>query len=714
MDNNLIITYDIETYPNIFTFYARHRATSKEWLFEISDRRCDWKALSDWCAQLGEANVHGVGYNNLAFDYPVVHWIINLPEPPTAQTIFNYAQAVINSMNSGNRFQYLVWDRDQVFKQIDLFKIKHFDNAAKMTSLKQIEFNRGAHDIRDLPYKVGQNLTLDQIDPLIVYNRHDVIETEMFLAECDGDLALRESLGEKYGKNFTNHNDTKIGEDIFIMKMEDAAPGSCYEYVNNRRQVRGTHRDSIRVCDIILPYVQFEHPEFNRILDWFRNQVIVETKGVFKDVSAVINGFSYDFGLGGIHGSIESRTVRSDDRYIIVDLDVTSFYPNLAIVNRLRPAHLPEIFCDVYNEIFLERKRHKKGSPENMALKLALNGAYGKSNSKFSPFYDPQFTMTITINGQLSLCMLAERMLKIPECEMIQVNTDGLTVRIPREHKPMLDMYWKEWESVTGLELEEAIYDAMFIRDVNNYLSLTTSGKLKNKGAYAWKSHRHDKYPDVQWHQNHSALVVPMAAEMQLVHGIPVEDFIRCHSEPLDFCIHAKAPRSNTIVSVRDGIETEMQNINRYYVSNDGVELVKIAPPAKGAKVGTWKRKAGVSDAEYDAVVREIWRGAPKWKEGTGWIIDGVQHDSRSLHPDTANGYYYMEDDGRRVVTDIDGVPWDERIHTKAKSKHTERRTSFAKGWKVTVCNTMDDFDGSKINYDYYIAEARKLVDPLL
>ena len=225
----------------------------------------------------------------------------------------------------------------------------------------------------------------------------------------------------------------------------------------------------------------------------------------------------------------------------------------------------------------------------------------------------------------------------------------------------------------------------MAIRDVNNYTAVTTSGKAKQKGAYAWKAHRHGAGVDVQWHQNHSALIVPMAAEASIVYGVDVETFIRCHTEPLDFCIHAKAPRSNTIVSIRDGVETELQNINRYYVTHDGVELVKIAPPAKGARIGTWKRRNGVSDVEYDAVIAEV----------------------------TSPNRPYLSQAWTDSL-DIDGVPHDARIHTKAKSKHTERRTGFAKDWKVTVCNTMTDFDISTINYDYYIAEARKLVDPLL
>jgi hypothetical protein len=54
-------------------------------------------------------------------------------------------------------------------------------------------------------------------------------------------------------------------------------------------------------------------------------------------------------------------------------------YPNsMAIKNRFYPEHLTEKFCDVYDQMFQERKKHKKGSAENAAYKLALNGSYGQ------------------------------------------------------------------------------------------------------------------------------------------------------------------------------------------------------------------------------------------------------------------------------------------------------------------------------------------------
>ena len=50
------------------------------------------------------------------------------------------------------------------------------------------------------------------------------------------------------------------------------------------------------------------------------------TKGVFTDLNCTINGFKFVFGVGGIHGSVESQIVYSDDDFQIVDVDVTSFY----------------------------------------------------------------------------------------------------------------------------------------------------------------------------------------------------------------------------------------------------------------------------------------------------------------------------------------------------------------------------------------------------
>jgi hypothetical protein len=166
---------------------------------------------------------------------------------------------------------------------------------------------------------------------------------------------------------------------------------------------------------------------------------------VAPNLNVVIDGFRFDFGTGGIHGSIESKVVKETKSYVIIDADVSSMYPNIAIANRVYPEHLSAKFCDIYEDVYKQRKSYPKGSAENMMLKLALNGVYGDSNNEHSPFYDPKYTMTITINGQLSLCLLAEKLLRIEGLKLVQVNTDGVTVACPRNKQEDYYRVCKEW-----------------------------------------------------------------------------------------------------------------------------------------------------------------------------------------------------------------------------------------------------------------------------
>jgi DNA polymerase elongation subunit (family B) len=253
------------------------------------------------------------------------------------------------------------------------------------------------------------------------------------------------------------------------------------------------------------------------VLNWLKQQSITETKGVFKDLTATIDGFTFVFGLGGIHGSVENRVIESDGDHVVIDLDVSSYYPNLAIVNEFYPAHLGEEFCVIYKTLYEQRKQYAKGTAENAMLKLALNGTYGDSNNQFSPFYDPLFTMSITLNGQLLLCLLAEKLMRIPGLQITQINTDGLTVRVPRSTVEQVEKIRADWQELTGLELEEVVYDRMFIRDVNNYVAVMLNGKTKGKGVFASPSLA--KNPDCQ--------IVYDAVAARIANGTPIERTIR-------------------------------------------------------------------------------------------------------------------------------------------------------------------------------------------
>ena len=653
------IDYDIETYPNIFTFLAVGRYSGTEWLFEISDRRNDLPALCEFIDQCGNQCVRGWGFNSIGFDYPVIHYIyekrfFNI----TVEDIYKKAMDIINGPFN-DRFKHLVWESEWLFEQIDLFKVHHFDNVSKSTSLKILEFNMGMNSIEDLPFPVGTILNDAQKDFLIKYNRHDVKATADFGRRSESAIKMRERLTIEFGMNMMNCSDVKIGEKILIHEIEKAGI-STTNTINGKKVKKQTHHTSIKLVDTIFPYVRLEHPEFVRIKEYLEGQVITETKGVFNDLIATVDGLEYKIGTGGLHASVDSQTVVSNETHQLIDVDVASYYPNMGIKNKLYPAHLGPEFCDAYDGVYQMRKKYPKSAPENGAYKLALNGAYGGSNNKYSPFFDTFYTMSITVNGQLLLLMLVEQMLKIPGLRMIQCNTDGITYLCPREHIEHTRAICKWWEQVTKLELEGVLYSHMFIRDVNSYIAVTESGKVKRIGAYAHVTAEQDiSTRELPHHKNWSSRVVALAAEQALVHGKDVREFITNHINMMDFFLRTKVPRS---ASLEWGGET-VSNIVRYYISHGGKDLVKVMPPT--GPVGSYKRANKLTDEYYNEVLAEV------------------------------------------------GDQWDERIHTKNRSVHKERRGAVNKGYNVTLCNNIQQCAVMPINFEWYITETEKLVKPL-
>lgn len=663
--NNRDVIYDLECYPNVFTGVFKHARTGTKSVFEISPRRNDLNALVDYLNYLRINNFRMVGFNNIGYDYPLIHLILQRHAyRVTIDDIYRKSQSIINA-GWDNRFGHIIWDNDRIIEQLDLMKIHHFDNKARATSLKMMEFVLRAESIIDLPFDPTEDLDVSDIPTLLFYNDYDVEQTARFYMKSIKQIEFREKLTEKYNRNFINHNDTKIGKDYFIMRLEEEIPGSCYYRTTEGKKPRQTHRPVIHLRNVIFDYIKFEQPEFNRVKNWLQQQKIAgtETKGIYTDLTAHINGFDYDFGLGGIHGSVESSVIISNDEYMIVDIDVKSYYPKLAIENNLYPEHLSKQFCVIYEDVYNDRISYDKGTPENAMLKLALNGTYGETNNIHSCFYDPEYTMSVTINGQLLLCMLAEQLIKIPCLRMIQINTDGLTVKLHRQDYDFMKSVCVWWESVTKLTLEYVEYKRMFIRDVNNYLAQDCDGNIKRKGAYEY---------ELEYHKDHSQLVVPKAAEAYLLYDIPPEHYVRSHPDIYDFMLRTKISGSDKLYlhcdiwnSVKGDIP--QQKITRYAVTNTGGNLYKISAPAKGHRIGDYKRANKLTDKYFNQIVREI-----------------------------------RQPDG--------SVPWDERIHTKNKSKYENRKTGISSGHRVTTFNDKIHHPVD-LNYEYYINEVKKLTN---
>lgn len=560
--------YDLETYKDVFLCGVIHVPTSTRYIFEVSDRIDQSREVVAFLYYLAESGATMVGYNNLGFDYPILHTLLQMPGF-SAHDAYTKAQNIIQS---DDRFSHLIWEDQRLIPQVDLFKIHHFDNRVKSTSLKRLSINMQAANVVDLPYDPHVETTGQMRDELTAYMCSDIARTLQFYHHTLPMIRFREDIKSRYPEmgDVVNMNDTAIGKKFFITSLEKAGI-ACYRRVDGKREPVQTHRDQIKVADIILPHIRLHDPELNRVLDWFKGAQVRpwHINGFISDLSASFAGLDVHFGLGGIHASVNSRAIREDDEWEIWDWDVASYYPNLAIRNRLHPAHLSDSFCEIYQSLYTARAGYAKNTSENAMYKLALNGVYGDSGNEYSPFYDPQYMLSITVNGQLLLCMLAEMIdAQRDDMELIQMNTDGLTVRV-RKGTAVERMHegCKAWAEKTGLVLESNRYKSMFVRDVNNYIAVHHSGKIKRLGRYAYETAAENPATrELAWHKDHSSRVVAMAAEAQMVHGEPVEDFIRRCGDPFLFLKSVKVNR-NSLLTLDGDV---MQRTSRYYVSTSG------------------------------------------------------------------------------------------------------------------------------------------------
>lgn len=519
------VIYDIETLSNFFSYTDIDEQENIN-VFVV----CGWRNdLPDLLGHLSQ-NFVQIGYNNLAFDAIVLAYVLQNKSmllkkngEQAAKTIYSFVQSLIRDRETAQNFGL----RPQ-HKQIDLFKINHFDNKARSTSLKALQCHIYWPNVQDMPFSHDAVIEESQMDEILGYNLNDVLSTKAFYELCHEKLKIRDTFNKIYKKDFTNKSDVAIGEEIFLhyIKKESGL-------TKKDLQERTVKHDAVKLWECVLPYIKYNSVEFNDMLSRVKKTLVTPYRKFSQSVK--YKGFIYDFGVGGIHGCVPPGVYEAGDG-LIIDYDVKSYYPNLSIQNEFHPGHIEkDVFCKVYSDIFDERvQKQKEGKDaEQAGLKLSLNGIFGKSGEETSAFFDRYFFYRITLNGQLSLAMLAEALVDfVPDLKVLQINTDGLTVWIPKDKEHKCEYILEKFMQRTKLIMEKAYYNRMFIRDVNNYIGEYVDNKLKKKGIFDTSK---------EYHKDNSFLAVPKALVDYFINGTPIETSLKANTNIYDFCGRYKA-----------------------------------------------------------------------------------------------------------------------------------------------------------------------------
>jgi hypothetical protein len=264
------VAYDIETICNCFTLNVQALFSDFQTTFEISEFRNDGPLIDAVVRALArDQNADDRIQQRSPIDYPVLHFIWQNPGC-TVWDIYEKAQETI----ADNTFHKVIWYRDQFAPQIDLFKIYHFDNQAKKTSLKALQVNMRSDRVLEMPLPWATPIAPWDVDKVLIpYNAHDTSETKKFALYSLEAIKFRIGLMETLGGDVLNYNDSKIGSKILEKRLGEDL---CYTWENGRREMRQSPRTEIKIADIIFPYVRFSNPEFNRVLDLLRERKCCE------------------------------------------------------------------------------------------------------------------------------------------------------------------------------------------------------------------------------------------------------------------------------------------------------------------------------------------------------------------------------------------------------------------------------------------------------
>lgn len=402
---------------------------------------------------------------------------------------------------------------------IDIFEV-----APLMASLKIYGGRLHCPKMQDLPIDPDAAIGPEQREQLRLYNGNDLGTTIALYRHLLPQIALREKMTAIYGVDLRSKSDAQIAETVIVRQAEkllgsridrpEVPSGTTFNYAPPKFL---SYRQP-ELCDLLATTARLEF----LVPDGGGVQM---PDGLKKAAVRIAKG-TYRLGIGGLHSSEQVVSYHSDDDWEVSDHDVTSYYPEIVLTNGIAPPHMGHVFSRVFGEQKDQRVSAKRNGDKVAAdsLKIVVNGAGGKFNSKWSKLYYPQGFIHMTLTGQLSLLMLIER-LEAAGIEVLSANTDGVTVRTRRDRIGIRDEVIAGWERDTKFATEATLYRSIHIRDVNSYLAIKDDGKFKLKGAFAMEDLCPS--PTVGLAKNPANEVCIEAMALFLRDGVPIEDTVR-------------------------------------------------------------------------------------------------------------------------------------------------------------------------------------------
>ena len=420
------------------------------------------------------------------------------------------------------------------------------------------------------------------VEPMLHYNKNDVFIVCEMIRQKPDEIKLRYSIEHAFGIHVLSSARSDISKKL-LTKLYSKATGLSPRDFEKKR----TERTRLSFKKIIFPHIKFKTKQLQDLLESMKKVSIYRTnKDSFSTVVDFM-GTKYNIATGGIHSIDAPRELRSNDKYVYIHHDYTSYYPSIMISYNIAPAHLNnKKFVELIDYLKSTRVKCKHAKPEDgmiipgvhnnisaQALKIVINAIYGMLGFEKFWLYDRFAQMQVTINGQLMTMSLVEA-LELEGIHTVSANTDGIVVKVPRDKIDKFKEICEDWNKENRMSADDDYYKCYVAKDINNYYDILENGEeVEFKGQLDPKQYIKDLS------KGFDMPIVRKAAFEYLEHNVPVMTTLRQCTDILDFCKTQNVGKQFEVIydKVVNGkiVTVHSQRHVRFYVSYNGVIIQK-------------------------------------------------------------------------------------------------------------------------------------------
>jgi len=524
-----LVVLDCEVYPNYTLFAFKNIDNQKTFTIEIKGESSSLDQKSLKKLQQIMTVVTTFGFNSRNYDMPIILFAL---QGKTAKEICELSNYIIKNNSP-------TWKTLQNFGLSWSNSIKHFDiqepSPGGKISLKLYGGRMHSDKLQDLPIEPNSILSGNEMEETKLYCINDLNTTIDLYKQIEDRIKLRVDMSKQYGQDLLSKSDAQIAEVVIKTELNKKKIYCKTPTIPNGKTFRYEVPDFIKFkskqLKDILEIIKTHHFELD-------GKGSIKLPSVLKNAKIEFTKSIYQLGIGGLHSSEKAQCIIPTEHQLLIDKDVVSYYPSIILNQKLYPRHLGTPFLDVYEQIVKERLRAKKEGNKivNESLKIVINGSFGKLGSKYSVLYSPDLMIAVTLTGQLCLLMLIEE-LENNDISVISANTDGFVSLLTKDQYNIYSSICFNWESDTGFTLEENRYDALYSRDVNNYLAIYDEKYYsfcdmgyKGKGIFTLDSLK----------KNPQATIIINAVIKLLIDNIPISETIRNCKDVKEF-LHVRS-----------------------------------------------------------------------------------------------------------------------------------------------------------------------------